>query len=976
MPVRQEVVNVVLAQILQEHGLVAAPEQILKRPLEAVRLPDVLVDFQGLRLAIEAEFSNTPSARDIARDKAQERVEQAIAHVGVAVVYPAKLRGLSFDRLKHELDNANLQFLILTEAVVTQAQLFLFPTGQKPAFTKGKIRDLVTALRRSYEQLVKDETVQRAVELIESGIEHLLFSLASQPAATDRLAQALGIGDWPSPGSPKGIRPEQRAAVNRIAGLILVNAMVFHEVLSKGDRRVQSLGDIRKGLDVVGEILNRWRFILEEINYYPIFFMACEVLKSFSPDRDLWSALFNLQERARVIVGWKAALRHDLAGRIYHRILEEAKYLGAYYTAIPSAALLLKLALRADSYSLDWSDLAEAQAFRISDLACGTGTLLMAAADTVVDNHVHQCVSKAKNLDLVALQRALVEKVIYGYDVLPSAVHLTASTLALRVPDMPVDVTHLYKMPLGGAKNSLGSLEFLERDLATATLFGMSDELPEQVVGKGKLAKGSAKIPDLDLCVMNPPFTRSVGGNLLFGNLPEKERQGMQAKLKRIVESQKLSASITAGLGSVFVALADRHIKEGGRLALVLPRTLVSGVSWEPTRKLVAERYQLEYLVVSHQPDHWNFSENTSLSEVLTVARKLAKGQKPSDEAVVCVNLWRQPRTAIEALSLAASICSNNIPDLQTGQGALELSIGDTKYGEVVSLPWPELRKESWGLPCAFAQADLIRAFHHLRRGRLYLPAIGMRGRVPLCPLEAMGELGYDCRDMHDGFDVSAGRTAYAALWNHEASRLTTMNQAPNKWLKPLNQPKPGRPLRAAQHLWAKAGRLLLAERLRLNTMRLNSLLADEKVVSNVWWTVILQDGRRSDDWQKSLVLWLNSTLGLLMYVGHREETEGAWVKFKKPVLGKMPVLDLHKIQTEGRKRLAEAYDKLADQPLGRFPEMDKDEVRAAIDDAISDCLGLPSLAPLRRLLAREPVICVSLQGLNHASPRLPGQLC
>jgi hypothetical protein len=35
--------------------------------------------------------------------------------------------------------------------------------------------------------------------------------------------------------------------------------------------------------------------------------------------------------------------------------------------------------------------------------------------------------------------------------------------------------------------------------------------------------------------VMNPPFVRSVGGNLLFGNLPELDRGVMQDKLKRLV---------------------------------------------------------------------------------------------------------------------------------------------------------------------------------------------------------------------------------------------------------------------------------------------------------------------------------------------------------------------------------------------------------------------------------------------------------
>ena len=56
MAQRQEAVNVVLAQLLKKRGLVAAPEQIININKSGKRLPDVIVDFWGLRLAIEAEF--------------------------------------------------------------------------------------------------------------------------------------------------------------------------------------------------------------------------------------------------------------------------------------------------------------------------------------------------------------------------------------------------------------------------------------------------------------------------------------------------------------------------------------------------------------------------------------------------------------------------------------------------------------------------------------------------------------------------------------------------------------------------------------------------------------------------------------------------------------------------------------------------------------------------------------------------------
>ena len=67
------------------------------------------------------------------------------------------------------------------------------------------------------------------------------------------------------------------------------------------------------------------------------------------------------------------------------RLLEEAKYLGAYYTSIPAATLLLKLAIQTGANGGESSVSSGIPDTRVADLACGTGTLLMAAADALLD---------------------------------------------------------------------------------------------------------------------------------------------------------------------------------------------------------------------------------------------------------------------------------------------------------------------------------------------------------------------------------------------------------------------------------------------------------------------------------------------------------------------------------------------------------------------------------------------------------------
>ena len=173
--------------------------------------------------------------------------------------------------------------------------------------------------------------------------------------------------------------------------------------------------------------------------------------------------------------------------------------------------------------------------------------------------------------------------------------------------------------------------------------------------------------------------------------------------------------------------------------------------------------------------------------------------------------------------------------------------------------------------------------------------------------------------------------------------------------------------MREAVHLWKKAGRLLIVDSLRLNTMRLTAIFVGQKVLSNVWWTLVLTRG--GAEAEKALALWLNSSLGILLLMGHREETQGPWVRFKKAVLGQMPVLDVEGIGVRVTTKLAEAFDQLAERALLPFSHMANDPVRAAIDEAIASALGLPDFSILRQLLAREPILCLSMDRLSLSEP-------
>lgn len=571
----------------------------------------------------------------------------------------------------------------------------------------------------------------------------------------------------------------------------------------------------------MGKTATHWKMIVDEINYVPIFKVARDILLSMPADAD--AAVRQLAHRSLEIVSKKAALRHDLMGRIYHLLLLEAKYLGTYYTSVPAATLLLKLSLAINRWpDMNWSDPSSLEKFRIADLSCGTGTLLMAASQALTDNFIKFRISNDEQVDdksLRELHKLIIEEMLYGYDVLPSAVHLTASTPALLAPETCFQKMHLYSLPMGRMQSGqiyLGSIDYISADTIRTQLDLMSPGIGAEQVGAEEY-QSVAPLPALDLCVMNPPFVRSVGGNLLFGSLPDQRGQ-MQAELSRRVRETDLSASSTAGLGSVFTAIADRHIKPGGRIALVLPAAVLTGVAWKKTRDPMNHGYDLETVVASHDPERWNFSENTDLSEVLLIARK--KDRRPKKTAIVYstqfINLWRNPLTSAHSLALGEEItrgASAPIGTIDNLRHALsEIVVGSEKYGETLEIPWSDVRAGPW-IGCAFAQTNLLRTVWMLKSGQLYSPGQNKLFKIPIKPLKSIASLGPDRRDIADGFIVSTRKTRYPALIGHSADHIRTMEIAPNKWLAPRTTAAAGRPARDVGLLWPRAGTVMIAER-------------------------------------------------------------------------------------------------------------------------------------------------------------------
>ena len=155
--------------------------------------------------------------------------------------------------------------------------------------------------------------------------------------------------------------------------------MVFQERLASNEVAFQPVSSaMRDGRFSRLTLLQIWEHILS-IDYYPIFSMAKDVVREIS-EIEAAEVLSECAKTAATLLGMGAVGRHDLAGRIFNRLISERKLLAAFYTSIPASTLLAGLALSLDRWShVDWSNAAGISKLRVVDPACGTGTLLMAA---------------------------------------------------------------------------------------------------------------------------------------------------------------------------------------------------------------------------------------------------------------------------------------------------------------------------------------------------------------------------------------------------------------------------------------------------------------------------------------------------------------------------------------------------------------------------------------------------------------------
>lgn len=560
-----------------------------------------------------------------------------------------------------------------------------------------------------------------------------------------------------------------------------------------------------------------------------------------------------------------------ILGSFYQKLVggpQVKKGLALFFTEPPAAYLLASLA-EPESH------------WKVADFCCGCGILLGMVCKVIEENYGYSRAS------------------YYACDVLRGAGWITAYNLA------SASEAYVYVLPLGfeNGQTYLGSLEFARRQKK----FNFHPHCALRIYPDREEA---VELPALghdkfDLIIMNPPFSRPKGG--VAGKRFSFIGEARQFVWRDYVAVQKTTGGecpLVAGDGLMFFKLANQCLKEGGKLALILPKTLLSGTSWLPARRRLLRSYRIEYIVTHFAPDgSYSFSQGSSLAECMLIARKKT-GQDEQNGNTQFVLLRSAPKTIAEAKSLAKGVKSGVIEDAQ---------------GFILSIPQPEMEREeeNWG---RFVFAPDIRLIETLRAYRA-----GALGGGELIRLDRIvASMVKKKKGFLQKLPLKEGGKVKIILGGGENTRLT-MSIRPQLGVD-------------SEKLEKEAGRLLLPAHLDVDTAHTIANLSPDLTLANSFISVRLMDEHISE----ALCLWLNSFLGILSILAERIEISLHCAHMGIAHWGRILVPNFSAYPPAKLAALTKLYNTFANVDFGRLQkQFSQPGARMEMDMACFEILGL-----------------------------------
>ena len=919
--------NAILAPLLRDEGLDAAAEASLRGSGRG--FADVLIQMGNHRIIVEAKKGQSNAQKSRALDQCNDRLNNEHCHAAIAVCYPDYAQ-------PHLLYSTEIDYAIIDA------------DNRNPNWQTGKPAQLAAAIWRAPAQLGNADMVaailageiQKAIAFLSAYQKEVLARALDLPEAQEpRRADFKGknaVARYRAAHDKWERKKYNNAAVRGM--LVIASAVMFHERLDgylarntpEFDARLPGeqpydaanwpparAADCVDARNPITAYSRAWNEILA-LDYKPVFQTAIAGIRGPSYDFNWRKAVEIVARAARDLIGDLAGGRHDVMGRIFHRVLDTAPYDGSFYTGTAGAALLATLAARPEDR--DWSDLDGLRDYVVIDPAGGTGTLPIAAAERIRELARHAGAS-----DVDELSRLLVENVLHVYDINLTATHMAATTMGLMSPSTQFRNMNVHRVPLAPPKSEpgngkitpayVGSLEWLDD---SPPLVAWPDPArPAQID-----TEESHPLPEADLFIMNPPFTRD---SLRFDQFTPEEEEAIKARESELLQDTPAHRSNAAG---GFLTLAYRNLKPDGRIAVILPLVGAQNKSGDKVRRLLGRDMRAEYVVAIKDPQDMAFSENTTIGEMLVIAKRRSP---EDDDTTKFVKMLRKPKTAAQAYAIGEAILRGD----------------DHDDYEITEWPQSRMAVGDW-FPTQFVRTECVEFFQNLESSEWF----------PTAKDKYVGNLGPAGQGIRGAYSpVSESQTRHA-IWYHKTDIQTTMAAAPDSYS--YIRAKAGKEEIAAGY-WEQRGNVMLPTRLSVPNTIATALYADRPAVGSAFvpYHPIAGDEHDQERVNKACVAYLNSSIGITALLGVTSNKKIVYPNWSVRDHYLIPFPSWERLTAEQVERLASAYDDLAETPMLPLREMMRCDTRRRLDAAVGAALGVPADAVelLRVALASEPAI-------------------
>ncbi|MBC7333771.1 MAG: N-6 DNA methylase [Actinobacteria bacterium] len=919
-----------LKEELEKRGIKAEPFASITTPVGR-REVDLLCSNGGYYV-IEAKFTERELIRAIAKIQNDYLKFHKLLNIkgGFSIIYPEKLtEPMEIGTLESIIHKLKFKIVLI------------FPPEDNRPFTVeegtlDKIADIITT------------HVLNPPQYIEPSIEYMIRSLREAALAlTNGMKELSGSqleGIFGGKNVFKNILQYEETEypiedLRVAAAYLVVNQLLFYHVLARTKPDVFPEIDTNQISTPID--LKRYFEKAMQFDYKTIF--SYDVVSVIPPKfKNLLVEIVNLINALS-----PEKIKGDLLGTIFHDLVpfEIRKSVAAFYTNILAAELLAHLAI--DSYK-----------DTIADFACGSGGLLVAAY-----KRKKELLEKEREFTEND-HKKFVEEDILGVDVMPFAANIAACHLALQSPEYFTNKVQIAVWDATELRPSqqippVAGIRMISGQKSLDEFIKIKSSKKEDIKGVVALNHNQPEKIELkqyDVVIMNPPFTRHE-------RIPEDYKEVLSERFKEY--NNYLHGQLS--YHGYFILLADRFLKENGRMALVIPATVLRVRSFHGIRELLAEKYHIEYIVTTHCRSA--FSESTRFREILLVARKAAPRR---DSLTKIVTLKKLPQTLqeVKAISEQIKTLSNNYEDEK-----LMLEIIDSS----------ELRSnvENWFQHISFSTEDIIESLFELFSSNNFV-ALGdvLEEHKIIRGIETKDSIRVQLLTISRNEQRALKRDDEWIVENIESHSIVARNRHTQVRVEiPLSSLKPAlrrisnihkiditseldfvivrsfpeeqiylenslHPTRVDWVAWKKyvdnrLGKLSIARRFDISAPG-TCLLAFYSEIPyappGVAWTILTS----SDELAKLLCLWFNSTLSILQFLRNRKETRGAFMQVDKYILTDLKIPDFDTLGEENKQRLLDLFEQIKDVEFPSILEQLKMKFpsRVLIDKAWLQALG------------------------------------